>query len=315
MSEKINIIISVFNESKVLNHLQKELEGLFRTNEKYKWSVIFVDDGSEDNSVEIIKNIIKEKNKFHEVNYTLIELSRNFGHEAAMIAGIDHADGDIVICLDADLQHPPNLIPEMINKIESGFDIVTMIRKYREDNGIIKNLMSKQFYHFLNLISDYKFEEGASDFFAISKKVANVLKHNYRERNRFLRGFIQIIGFDKASIEYVAPKRIAGESKYSLKQLVRLAEIAIFSFSKKPLYFSLFIALFSVLFTIILSIYSLYMYFFGERPPSGYTTIVLFLSYGFSALFILIAIISMYLGKIMDETKERPVYLIKNKYE
>jgi len=307
----VSIVVSVYNEEEsIASFFDTTTKILSQQNDK-NFELIFVNDGSKDKSQEILNTLI-EKAGFSNIRFKTIEFSTNFGHEAAMIAGIDYSDADAIICMDADLQHPPEYIEKIINKFEKGYDIVNMVRKKRKDNGFFKNFLSGTFYKIMNKVSDYSFDKNSSDFFGITKQIAEILKTNFRERNRFLRGYIQIIGFNKTTIEFTAPKRFAGESKYSYRRLMSLASIALLSFSKKPLYFALLVSLFFILFTFVISVYSIYMYFWGDNPPSGYTTLIIFMSIGFSLMFVLIAILSLYIGRSYDEIKERPIYLVKN---
>ena len=303
----LSIVVSVFNEEAVLPHflqkLDEVLSGLNTGSE-----VVVVNDGSTDGSLEKIR-LFRETTK---MNIRVIEFSRNFGHEAAMIAGIDHALGKAIICLDSDLQHPPDQIPNMYNAFLQGEEIITMVRERRSDNGALKNWFSRKFYQFINRLSEFHLDENASDFFLISATVADVLRSDFRERNRFLRGFIQIVGFRKKSIPYIAPKRLAGETKYSFFKLLKLSANAIIAFSKLPLYLGIYIGILFAFFSIVLGFYTLAQYIFGNTPPSGYTTIVLFLSLSFSVLFILVGIIGTYVGYIFDENKARPLYIIRN---
>jgi dolichol-phosphate mannosyltransferase len=229
-----------------------------------------------------------------------------------MIAGIDNTDDDIVICMDADLQHPPSAIKHMLEKYNEGFEIVLMNRTKRHDKKFFSNAMSKLFYVVIDLLSDTHFEKNASDFFMISKNVSTVLKNEYRERNRFLRGYIQILGFNITTLEFEAPARSAGKSNYSFKSLLKLASTAIFAFSNKPLIISLAFSLLFLLFSLGLMIFSLIVYFFGDTPPSGYTTLIMFQSIGFTILCFLISILSIYFGKSLSELRDRPIYLIKS---
>jgi len=301
----ISIIVSVYNEDEVLRGFHENIMKMIRENELDS-EVIYVNDGSSDNSIHILRELKRDNPEI----VRIINFSRNFGHEAAMIAGIDYAKGEALICMDSDLQHPPAIIPQMLKKFSEGFQIVNMIRQKREDNGWLKNKLSEKFYHFINKLSDQKLHENASDFFLIDRKVAEVLRNDYRERNRFLRGFIQIVGFNKTTLNFVAPKRLAGESKYSFVKLLSFSINAIISFSKFPLYLGIYIGLLFAAFSVLLAMYSIYEYFFGNTPPSGYTTLVLFMSISFSILFILIGIIGVYVGYTFDESKKRPIYLI-----
>ena len=201
----------------------------------------------------------------------------------------------------------------MVQEYQAGADIVLMERSSREDNGPIKRLFSKWFYKVINALSTFKFHPNSTDFFLLSRPVADILKENFRERNRFIRGFIQNLGFDKRILEFEAPAREHGESSYSYYALIKLAFNAIFSFSNKPLRLIILVAVLFVLFTILVGGYSLYMYISGDSPPSGYTTIILFLSASFSILFVLLTIFFLYFEKSIQETRQRPIYLIKKK--
>ena len=227
--KKISVVVSVYNEELSLNQFYKTTVSVL---DKCVWDyeLIFVNDGSQDGSIELLKGFAKENAKVK-----VVDFSRNFGHEAAMIAGIDHAQGDGVVCMDADLQHPPACIPDIIAKFEDGYEVISMIRTKNADAGIIKRITSGAFYKVLNLMSPVKFENNSSDFFAISKNVAGVLRKDYREKIRYLRGYVQSVGFRKTTLEFEAQKREAGESKYSIRKLLHFSINALCSFSDLPL--------------------------------------------------------------------------------
>jgi dolichol-phosphate mannosyltransferase len=248
-----SIVVSVFNEEESVKIFHKSLSETL-TSLQINHEVIFVNDGSTDESLSILKDIATSDNRVK-----IIDFSKNFGHEAAMIAGIDHACGEAVICMDSDLQHPPKMIPDMLQKKAEGFDVINMVRTESKDVGALKKMNSKLFYKFINSISSVKLAENASDFFLISQKVCKVLKNDYRERTRFLRGIIQLVGFKKTTIEYIAPKRIAGKSKYSFFKLLRLSLTAISSFSKVPLQLGIFTGLIFSAVSLILILFSLIM--------------------------------------------------------
>lgn len=302
----LSIVVSVYNEEDVLSIFYDKMEEVLNSL-SIPYELIFVNDGSSDNSEKIL-NAISDNNK----NVKLIHFSRNYGHEAAMIAGIDNSSGDFVICLDADLQHPPEKIPEMVEIAKNGFDVVNMVRDERKDAGIFKRVTSKLFYKFLNQIIKEKFEPNASDFFLISRRVANILKTEFRERTRFLRGYIQIMGFKKSTLHYTAPKRAAGESKYSITKLIFFTSSTIATFSKFPLRLGIFIGITFAIISFLTGIYSIIMFFIGE-PVSGYTTIVVLISFMFSVILILMGIIGEYIGYLFDENKKRPIYIIEEK--
>lgn len=299
-----SVVASVYNEELGIELFYKET-GKILSSLSIKYELIFVNDGSKDNSLKILEKIAKE-----DKNVRIISFSKNFGHEAAMIAGIDNSTGDAIICLDSDLQHPPTLFPEMLKKYQEGYEIINMTRTVRKDANFISKINSKLFYKFLNSISSIKIEENASDFFLISKNVANIIRTNFRERTRFLRGIIQLVGFNKTTLKYEAPKRIAGKSHYSFIKLVKLSLTAISSFSKLPLQLGIIVGLIFIVFSMIVLIYSIVMWFLGEAF-SGYTTIIVFLSlFGGIQMFV-IGIIGQYLSYMFDEIKGRPIYIVE----
>lgn len=308
--KSVSIIVSVYNEQAGLNEFWNTLKNELENSLGFcDCEVIFVNDGSKDNSQLIINDILNNTEK---IRIKSVEFSRNFGHEAAMIAGIDHSASDFLICMDADLQHPPSMLAEMISQSNAGAEIVLMNRIKREDQSFISKVLSSTFYLAVSYLSDHKFEDNASDFFLISRDVANVLKNNFRERNRFLRGYIQIIGFNVSTIEYEAPSRFAGKSNYNFRKLLSLGFTAIFAFSDKPLRISLLTSFLFLIFSIGLILLSLYEYLFGNAVPSGYTTLIITQSLGFTILSFLISILSIYFGKSLSDIKDRPIYIIKN---
>ncbi len=300
----VSIVVSVFNEEDVLPHFKEELQTVLDKNNIEAYEVIFVNDGSTDGSRDILTGFAQKDEKI-----TAIHFSRNFGHEPAMLAGIDHSKGKAVICLDSDLQHPPELIPKMLEEHEKGHEIINMVRNSRQDGGFIKRVSSKLFYRFLNSISEIKFEANASDFFLISERIADIMKKDYRERVRYIRGFIQLLGFKKITLVYDAPERKFGKSKYSFFKLVKFSLTAISTISQAPLKLSIIIGFVYALLSVGLGIFSLVMKILGN-PYSGYTTIIVFVSLSFSILFFMIGIIGEYIGQLFIETKNRPLYII-----
>ena len=302
---KLSVVVSVYNEEKALREFYKETNKILEQIRKSGWEheLIFVNDGSSDNSLSILEELAKED---HDVK--LISFSRNFGHEAAMIAGIDHSTGDGIICMDADLQHPPECIPKIIEKFDAGFEVINMVRTKNESAGLIKNITSSGFYWLINHISDVHFEPNASDFFAISRHVAQVLKDNYREKVRFLRGYVQNVGFKKTNIEYEARARVAGESKYSIKKLFIFSINTILCFSNMPLKLGIYAGVFSAALGVLVMVYTLCT---RQGAPSGYATIVVLLCFMFAMMFLLIGIIGEYIAILFTELKDRPVYIVE----
>ena len=306
MSKKISIIVSVYNEEEVLFEFYREtIKVLLLIENPYE--IIFVNDGSVDGSRGILFKIAKD-----DENVRVVHFSRNFGHEAAMIAGIDNASGDYLICMDADLQHPPTLLPEMVRKFESGYDIINMVRTVNKSAGIIKNITSSMFYKVINRLSDIHLVINASDFFGISKRVADVLRSNYREKTRFLRGYVQNVGFNTINIEYEAKKRFAGKSKYSIKKLFRFSMNTIMTFSNLPLKLGIYAGGMAAFLAIIMMIYTI-VSFIRVGTPSGYATTICLICFMFSVLFFIVGIIGEYLGLILSEIKDRPIYIVEEK--
>lgn len=306
MSKKISIIVSVYNEEEVLFEFYREtIKVLLLIENPYE--IIFVNDGSVDGSRGILFKIAKD-----DENVRVVHFSRNFGHEAAMIAGIDNASGDYLICMDADLQHPPTLLPEMVRKFESDYDIINMVRTVNKSAGIIKNITSSMFYKVINRLSDIHLVINASDFFGISKRVADVLRSNYREKTRFLRGYVQNVGFNTTNIEYEAGKRFAGKSKYSIKKLFRFSMNTIMTFSNLPLKLGIYAGGMAAFLAIIMMIYTI-VSFIRVGTPSGYATTICLICFMFSVLFFIVGIIGEYLGLILSEIKDRPIYIVEEK--
>lgn len=304
MSKKLSLVVSVYNEENALQRFYDEAVKVAEALLSWSYEIIFVNDGSTDGSLSILEKLAGEN-----VNVRVVDFSRNFGHEAAMIAGIDYATGDAIVCMDADLQHPPKAIPEIIEKMESGYDVVSMIRTKNDGAGIIKKITSKAFYGVLNMMSKSKFEPDSSDFFAISKKVADVLRNDYREKVRYLRGFVQNVGFNKTTLEFEAGKRVAGESKYSISKLVKFSVNAICSFSDLPLKLGIYTGSFVGVAGLILMLYSIINKFINDAP-SGYTTIVVALCFLFAVLLFVVGIIGQYISILFFEIKDRPIYIV-----
>ncbi len=313
-TKKYSLILSVYNEEEGIEYFWLELKKELKKLSAINFELIWVNDGSKDNSLQIIDHIIsttKESN----ISQVRIDFSKNFGHEAAMIAGIDFAKGDAVICMDTDGQHPCKKIQDLICLHEEGSQVVLTHRMRNNGGGLVKKFSSMIFYKLINQLSSLDFEENASDFFLIDKSVANILKTEYRDQVRFIRGFVQSMGFKQSILSYEAKKRKFGESHYSIWSLVKLAFDAIFSFSSKPLRISIFTSFCFVIFTFLLGVYSIYNFFATDTIPSGYTTIILVLTASFSLLFFSLGIISLYFEKLILEIRKRPLYIINSIYK
>ena len=300
---KLSIVVSVYNEAQVLPQFAAELKAALAGLD-CESEVLMVDDGSVDGSRELLDNIAAEWECMRVLHFT-----RNFGHEAAMIAGIDHATGDAIVCMDADCQNPPAMLGEMLKCHAEGNDIVTMVREERADGGLLKHITSRFFYQIINRLSDTHLQPNASDFFLVSQRVADVLRNDYRERTRFLRGLIQTVGFRSATMSYQAPRRAAGKSHYGLSNLMRLAFTSIAAFSKAPLKLGIYSGLLFGLLSVALIVYSIVMWIV-DRPVGGYTTLIIFLSAFAAVVLLVVGITGYYVGIVLDEAKGRPLYLI-----
>jgi hypothetical protein len=301
-TEMLTVVVSVYNEEAALPLCHERLTEVLRESGR-DYTLLFVNDGSRDRSAEILDRFAAEDTRVR-----VLHFSRNFGHEAAMIAGIDYAEG-AVICMDADLQHPPQCIPAILAKLDEGFDVISMVRTANRSAGIIKNLTSSAFYGVMNALSGTRFEKNASDFFAVSARAAEVLRRDYRERVRFLRGYVQSLGFRSTALQYEAAERAAGQSKYSLAKLFRFSMNTIMSFSDLPLRLGIYAGIASGLLGLILLIYSIVMKV-RIGAPAGYTTIIVVICFMFAVLFLILGIMGQYIGVLFEEVKGRPIYIV-----
>lgn len=307
MDEKkvLSVVVSVYNEEQGLRAFYARTgEVLAGLPADWDYELLFVNDGSLDASPAILREFAAADSR---VKY--IGFSRNFGHEAAMIAGIDYADGDVIVCMDADLQHPPETLLQIVEKYGEGYEVINMVRTENKTAGLVKNLASTAFYRLINCLSDTKFEPNASDFFALSRRAADVLRKNYREKVRFLRGYVQSIGFRRTTIDYAAQPRVAGESKYSLKKLFRFSVNTLLCFSDLPLKLGIYSGILAILFGAVVAVYTVWTWV-KYGAPSGYSTIVVLICFMFAILFFLVGIIGQYIGILFAEMKDRPVYIV-----
>ena len=307
MGKLLSVVVSVYNEEPGLREFYQETKKVLEElPAPWEHELLFVNDGSRDGSLSILRELAAADS-----HVRLINFSRNFGHEAAMIAGIDYAAGDGIVCMDADLQHPPECIPRILEKFDQGFQVITMVRTKNRTAGLVKNVTSAALYRLINCLSDVKFEANASDFFAVSRQAADVLRRNYREKVRFLRGYVQSIGFQGATLEYEARPRIAGESKYSIRSLFKFSINTILCFSDLPLKLGIYSGIAVALFGIAMAVYTIYTWA-EYGTPSGYATIVVLLSFMFAMLFIIVGIIGEYIAILFAELKDRPVYIVED---
>jgi dolichol-phosphate mannosyltransferase len=302
----IGIVLPVYNEEEGLGAFHEALfavlDGLAA---QYRFEVIYVLDRSPDNSFLVLCKLAQQF-----PNVTVLHLSRRFGHQMSLVAGIDHSAGDAVIMMDCDLQHPPRVIPELLKKFEEGYDIVHTIREYDQRTGVFKKWTSRFFYRLQNALSPVQLQEGAADFRLISGKVARLFREAVREQNQFLRGLFQWAGFRSISITFVSPQRAAGRTKYDLLRLLTFSFAGITSFSKLPLRLASILGFAISALSALYGFWSIAQYFRrGDFPPGFASLIVLVLFMGGLQLTFL-GILGEYLGSVFDEVKRRPLYII-----
>lgn len=300
---KVSVIIPVYNEEGCISLLPRKVIKILSNYSDYE--IIFVDDGSYDRTLLRIKELHIENTKIQYLSF-----SRNFGHQNALRAGIDHATGDCVISLDGDFQHPPELIPTMIKKWQEGYDIVFTIRKDNPKISLFKRITARLFYKILNMFSDINIEPGAADFRLIDKKVVAGF-NKIRENEIFFRGMIKWLGFKQIGIEYMPNERFWGDSKYSVKKMVALAFSGITSFSVKPLRISLFIGTSIAFLSFLYGVYALYIKIFTNESIEGWTSVFFMVTFIGGVQLIMIGILGEYIGKLFIESKKRPNYLVK----
>ena len=305
MKKTLSVVVSCYNEELALDRFYEETASILKKL-SWKYELIFVNDGSQDQTLSVLTRLAQSDEQVK-----VISFSRNFGHEAAMIAGLDYSQGDGIVCMDADLQHPPQYLPEIVKKLEEGFDVINMVRTRNESAGWFKNIASSAFYRLINVLSDVKFEPNASDFFAVSGKAAKVLKDNYREKVRFLRGYVQNIGYPRTTIEYEARTRVAGESKYSIKKLITFSVNTIMCFSNLPLKLGIYAGCGAGILGIIMMIYTIWSWA-RVGTPSGYATIIVLMCFMFAVLFLIVGIIGNYIAILFAELKDRPIYIVED---
>ncbi|GAB3563260.1 glycosyltransferase family 2 protein [Spirosoma luteolum] len=298
----ISVIVPAYNEEENLPVLVHRLMAVLSPYSDYE--ILIIDDGSTDQTRHVLRQL---SNTYDCVRF--ISFSRNFGHQMALRAGYDNARGSAVICLDADLQHPPELIPTLIDKWRQGYEVVYTVRQPDPKLSWFKRTSSAKFYSLLRRVSGLQIEDGAADFRLLDRKVVDTLKQ-FKENDLFLRGAISWVGFRQCRIMYQPAARYAGRSKYSIRKMMQLAAMGITSFSTKPLYLSVLLGFTMSLFALLFGAEATYEYFFTNATVSGWTTLVVLLVLIGGVQFIMIGIIGVYLGKTFVEVKKRPAYII-----
>jgi len=301
----ISVVIPAYNEAQNIRTITERISEQLK--DLGEFEIIFVDDGSTDSTLQEIKKVAKEN-----PSIKFISFSRNFGHQKALKAGLDHAKGNCVITMDADLQHPPEMIISLIQQWEKGFDIVYTVRRDPQDASLFKKISSKLFYKFINMMSDIDIPFGAADFRLLDRKVVDELK-NFKENWLFIRGLVAWLGFKQTGIEYTARPRYTGSSKYTLRKMISFAIEGLTSFSIMPLRLSIWIGFIISFFTLLYILYALIAKFYLGTAIRGWTSILISVLFLGGIQLIFLGIIGEYLGKMFIETKNRPSYVIKEK--
>jgi dolichol-phosphate mannosyltransferase len=300
---KISVVVPCHNEENNIRNLYDRICNV--VDPACELQVVFVNDGSSDRTMTEIRNLSDSDSRVE-----FVDFSRNFGHQIAIRAGIDHADGDIVIMLDADLQHPPELIPLMIEKHHEGYDIVNMIRK-DQPKASFKYATSLLFYKMANWVSATKVTPGASDFRLLSRRAANALGCS-RERDVFIRGMVPTLGFAQAEIPYEPANRLHGKSNYTLKKMLRLARAGILSTTVLPLRVATYIG---IGFTIILLGYLAYVMLIALFSPAaepGWSSLMIVMLLVSSLNFMALGVMGEYIAKLVEESRQRPLYIVRS---
>jgi len=303
----VDIIVPLYNEEEALHALHGQL-CMVIDQLPFKFRIIYVNDGSTDRTQEIVQELITQDERV-----TGLELSRNFGHQAALTAGLDQSEGDYAITMDGDGQHPPELLPEMIKLAEAGYDVV-IAQRIDEETTTLKSFTSRFFYRLINLIGDTNIKAGAADFRLLKKSVVFSLR-TMREYHRLLRGMVAWMGYRSIILPYKQPARLAGKSKYSLRKMIRLASHATFSFSLIPLYLGLSVGAIFFLLAFIEVIYVLSFWITGQQSglAPGWSSLMFVLLFVGGSLMITLGFIGIYIGYIFQEVKGRPIYLVRQK--
>ena len=306
--KKISVIVPMYYEEKVAEECYKRLTACLQKLTDYTYEIIIIDDGSKDKTLEILENIASKDDKVK-----VISFSRNFGHQAAVTAGLKHVSGDAIIIIDADLQDPPELIPQMIQLWEQGNEIIYAKRKKRKGESPFKLLSAKLFYQILNALSDTEIPKDTGDFRLVDKKVVDTI-NNMPEHNKFLRGLFSWVGYKQIPFEYEREERFAGKTKYPLRKMLKLASDGIISFSTKPLKLVGLLGFISIIISILILIYALLSYFLKlNQLSAGWTSLMVAITFFAGVQLLSIWIMSEYIGRIYDETKQRPQFIINKK--
>ncbi len=304
MKKLVSIVIPAFNEEEnlltIIDRIEKVFEGL-----GYNFEIIIVDDGSSDNTIKNLQDEIANKHHLF-----FIEFSRNFGHQAALMAGLNNATGDCVISLDADLQHPPEMFAQMLQKWEEGYEVVYTRRLSDPTLPFKKRKFSELFYKLLNSLSDVEIESGTADFRLLDKVVVQNLIQ-FKEMDPFIRGLVKLVGFKQFAIDYVPAARFKGASKYSISKMQKLALHGVTSLSIKPLHTAVYLGFFFSFLSLLYIPYILFAFYNGTEV-SGWASLIMTVVFFGGLQLIILGFLGIYLGKMFMQAKNRPNYIIRS---
>lgn len=303
--KRIDIIVPCYNEEESLKVFQERIDELFRQSLETEYTLLYINDGSTDKTLEMIKKYAERKD-----NVDYISFARNFGKEAGILAGLSYSTGDYVVVMDADLQHPPELIPQMLKEIETGYDCCMARRVSRKGEGFLRQKFSRMFYRFMNLITSIELVQGSTDFCLMTRQVVDAVL-SLHERERFTKGIFNWVGFNKKYIEYENVERVAGESKWSFKSLFNYAISGITAFSVTPLRMASVIGIIVMFIAFIYALFVFIAALSSDSARTGYASITIIMLFLGGMIIFLLGVIGEYLSKIYIEVKERPIYIIK----
>ena len=300
---KYSVIIPVYNEEKVIEEAHKQIQNILeKTNEEYE--IVFIDDGSNDRSPQLLKEMSKNDERIK-----TILLSRNFGQQAAISAGLDKASGNAIIFMDADLQDPPRVILDMIKKWKGGYEIVYGKRIERKGENLIKKITAAIFYRLLKKMAKCDLPLDVGEFRLIDRKVADELK-KFKEKNRYVRGLISWLGFKQTEVEYIRDERAAGETKYTTAKMIKLSLDAVTSFTYAPLKLAMYAGFLISGMSFIYLMVVLYQGLFTKSTVAGWASITAINLFFNGMVLIILGIYGEYIGRIYDEAKDRPLYVV-----
>jgi glycosyltransferase involved in cell wall biosynthesis len=301
----LSIVIPCFNEEEVIQETIRRLTDVCHTLDTQAVELIFVDDGSRDRTRAILRELAQKDKRVRVIGF-----ARNFGHQIAVTAGIDAARGDAVVLIDADLQDPPEVIQQMIAKWREGYDVVYGTRSVRLGESYFKRITARGFYRFLNRLSDVPIPLDTGDFRLMGRAVTDTIRA-MPERDRFVRGMVSWAGFRQTALPYERAKRFAGVSKYPLRKMLRFATDGILSFSTKPLQLSISIGMFAAVTAMFGIIYALYLRLFTKIWVEGWTALMIAVLFLGGVQLICVGILGEYVGRIYNEVKNRPLYVVQ----